>query len=349
MNGLRAAFLALMKSGPAAVELERPWLLLLLLPVVGVVVAGVFVERWRPTLRLARGEEARALPAGAAVVARAVSQLLGALAALLLTLAISGPFVKGEPDPATSEGIDIVIALDVSGSMKAADFRPRDRITVAKDVIREHVLSRARDRVGLVVFAGEAFTQAPLTHDKVLLASVLDGVRPGVITDGTAIGDGLALALSRIETSTAKSRVVILVSDGDNNAGQLAPETVTSMAKELGIKVFTVLVGKGGRVPFPDGVDIFGAPRFVTVDMPVNPALLKSIAKETGGMFFQAVDKKSLATSFQKILETLDKTQLQGAPPVRKPLPLSSLLLLPAWVLLVLAATLRFTRGSIVP
>ncbi|MDP2344873.1 MAG: VWA domain-containing protein [Deltaproteobacteria bacterium] len=349
MSGLHAVWLALNKSGLRAIELEHPWFLLALIPLAVAVVCAFFFDRSRPTFRFARGDDAAALPRGAGAVARFASMVLMAIAAVLVTLTLASPFVRGEPDPATSEGIDIVLALDVSGSMRAADFRPKDRITVAKDVIRKHVLTRPRDRVGLVVFAGEAFTQAPLTHDKGLLANVLDGVRSGVITDGTAIGDGLALSLARLETSKAKTRTVILLSDGDNNAGQLAPETSLAMAKELSIKVFTILVGKGGRVPFPDGVDIFGAPRYVTVDMPVNPALLKQIARDTGGSFYQATDKKSLETSFQTILEALDKSVLDGTPPVRKPLPLGVLLLLPAFVCVVAAATLRFTRGSIVP
>ena len=350
MNGVVVAALALHKSGWRALELTHPWLLLLLLPVVGFVAFAFVVDGWRPTLRLALHAAPNfPMPRGGASIARSGSIVVGAVAALLLTIALAAPFVKGEPDPASSEGIDIVIALDVSGSMRAADFRPQDRLYVAKNVIKTHVLSRERDRVGLVAFAGEAFTQAPLTHDKALLSTVLDGIHTGVIKDGTAIGDGLALALARLETSKAKTRVVILLSDGDNNSGQFAPETSMAMAKELGIKVFSILVGKGGRVPFPDGVDIFGAPRFVTVDMPVNPALLKTIAKTTGGTFFQATDKKSLETSFQTILEALDKSQLQGAPPVRKPLPLSSLLLLPALLLLAIAAVLRFTKGSVVP
>ncbi len=349
MNGLHSVWIALNANGVRSIELEHRWWLLGLIPIAAVVVVAFFLDRARPTLRFARGDEAHALPRGAGAAARTISMVLVAVAALLVTVALSGPFVRGEPDAATSEGIDIVVALDVSGSMRAADFRPKDRISVAKEVIRDHVLSRPRDRVGLVVFAGEAFTQAPLTHDKALLATVLDGVRSGVIADGTAIGDGLALALARLETSKAKTKTVILLSDGDNNAGQLAPETSLSMAKELSIKVFTILVGKGGRVPFPDGVDIFGAPRFVTVDMPVNPALLKQIARDTGASFFQATDKKSLETSFQKILEALDRSVLEGTPSVRKPLPLGVLLFFPAFVLLVAAAILRLTRGSIVP
>lgn len=349
MNSLHAVWLALGKSGWRSIEVQHPWWLLGLLPLAAIIVGSFFLDRARPTFRFARGDEARELVRGAGTLARTASMVLVAVAALLVTLSLVNPFVRGEPDPATSEGIDIVIALDVSGSMRAADFRPKDRISVAKDVIRAHVLSRSRDRVGLVIFAGEAFTQAPLTHDKALLGTVLEGIQSGVITDGTAIGDGLALALARLETSKAKTKTVILLSDGDNNAGQLAPETALTMAKELSTKVFTILVGTGGKVPFPDGVDIFGSPRFVTVDMPVNPALLKQIARDTGGSFFQATDKKSLETSLQKILEALDKSVLEGTPPVRKPLPLGVLLLLPAFACLVAGAILRFTRGSIVP
>jgi Ca-activated chloride channel family protein len=347
MNGIVSGVLAWRKAGLLAVEWGAPWLLLGLVVVVVAFGLALWLERARPTLRLARGDELRALPSSGH--ARTIALACGALAAALFAIAVAEPFVKGEPDPRTSEGIDIALALDVSGSMRAADFRPNDRLFVAKDVIKKNVLTRVRDRVGLVVFAGEAFTQAPLTHDKALLASVLDGVRTGVIKDGTAIGDGLALALARLETSKAKSRVVILISDGDNNSGELAPETAMAMAKELGVKTFTILVGKGGRVPFPDGVDIFGAPRFVTVEMPVNPTLLKTIAKETGGTFFQATDKKSLETSLQSILEALDKSQLEGAPPVRRPIPLGPLFALPGLLLLVVAAGLRFTKGSLVP
>jgi Ca-activated chloride channel family protein len=348
-GGVTAALRALAREGPAGVSFDHPWLLLLLLPTVVVIVMGVLRDRRAPSLRIARGDDARGLPVGAGVRARTLARVLGSTAALFVAVSLASPVVPGEPDPALTDGIDIVVALDVSGSMRAADFRPNDRLFVAKDVIATHVLARPRDRIGLVVFAGEAFTQTPLTHDRALVKTVLDGVRTGVIRDGTAIGDGLALAVARLETSKAKTKTVILLTDGDNNAGELAPETATELAKETGVKVFPILVGKGGRVPFPDGVDIFGQPRFVTVEMPVNPALLKTIAQATGGSFFQATDKKSLETSFQKILESLDKSALDGAPPVRRRLPLSPLLVVPAWVCLVLALTLRHTRASTVP
>jgi Ca-activated chloride channel family protein len=349
LGGVTASLRALVHEGVRAISFDHPWLLLVLVPTVAIVVVGALRDRRAPSLRIARGDDAAALPVGAGVRARRIARGLASVAAVLVALALSSPSVPGEPDPALTEGIDIVVALDVSGSMRAADFRPNDRLFVAKDVIATHVLSRPRDRIGLVVFAGEAFTQTPLTHDRALVKTVLDGVRTGVIQDGTAIGDGLALAVARLETSKAKTKTVILLTDGDNNAGELAPETAMDLAKETGVKVFPILVGKGGRVPFPDGVDIFGQPRFVTVEMPVNPALLKTIAQATGGSFFQATDKKSLETSFQKILESLDKSALDGSPPVRRQLPLSPLLLVPALACIVAALTLRHTRASTVP
>jgi Ca-activated chloride channel family protein len=349
LGGVTQAVRALAREGLAAVSFDQPWLLLLLVPTMAAIVVGVWRSRRLPVLRIARGEDAAVLPRGAGIQARRAARGAASMAAVLLAVAVAGPVVPGEPDPAMTEGIDIVVALDVSGSMRAADFRPQDRLFVAKEVIAQHVLSRLRDRVALVVFAGEAFTQTPLTHDRALVKTVLDGVRTGVIQDGTAIGDGLALAVARLETSKARTRTVILLTDGDNNAGELAPETATDLAKETGVKVFPILVGKGGRVPFPDGVDIFGQPRFITVEMPVNPALLKTIAQATGGSFFQATDKQSLETSFRKILESLDRSALDGTPPVRRRLPLAPLLLLPALIAVVVALVLRHTRGSTVP
>ena len=293
LSGLEASLSALSRHGLLAVEWERAWLLWVLPALALLGVVAVMRDRARPALRFAQGDDSP-LPTGAGPVFRMLSIAFMAAAAVTAAVGAAGPFVRGEPDPASTEGIDIVIALDVSGSMRAADFRPKDRLFVAKQVISTHVLTRLRDRVGLVVFAGEAFTQAPLTHDRALLQTVLDGVRTGVIKDGTAIGDGLALALARLQTSQAKTKTVILLTDGDNNSGNLAPETAMQLAKETDVKVYPILVGKGGRVPFPDGVDVFGAPRYVTVEMPVHPALLKRIASATGGAFFQARDSAGL-------------------------------------------------------
>lgn len=348
LGGVVAALRALLQR-PGDLELAWPLVLVAALPVVALAIALAVGRATLPALSFAKGEAAAKLPKGTGHAARFVAFTSFVVAALLVTLALAKPQILGDPEPGTMEGIDIVVALDISGSMRAADFRPQDRLFVAKRVIRDQVLSRPRDRVGLVVFAGEAFTQSPLTHDHALVADILDAVRTGVITDGTAIGDGMATALNRLKDSKAKTRAVILLTDGDNNAGTLAPETATDLAVDLGIKVFPILVGKGGKVPFPDGTDIFGAPRFVTVDMPVNPTLLKQIATRTGTTFFNATDEASLKTSFTKILDGLDRSLLENSKPVRRPLPLSSLLYLPAAVLALLGITLTLTRASTVP
>lgn len=331
-----------------ALELGRPWLLVLVL-LVAAAAAALLLRRERATLAFARGDAVGKLPRGRGHSARALAFASLMLALVLGVVAAAEPRVVGEPDPGTTEGIDIVVALDVSGSMRAADFRPNDRLFVAKQVIAEHLLSRPRDRIGIVVFAGEAFTQSPLTHDKALLRTILDGVRTGVITDGTAIGDGLGLALARLEDSRARTKAVILLTDGDNNAGLLAPESAADLGVELGAKVFPILVGRGGKVPFPDGTDLFGAPRYVTVDMPTNPALLKKIAERTGGGFFSATDPQALVSSFTRILDSLDRSLLEGAPVTRKKIPLAPLLLLPAVALVLLSFSLALTRASTVP
>lgn len=350
-RALLSLFAAPDATAPAErLELSHPWLLLALLPLAVLLLVLALRERHvRPSLLLARGEAAAALPVGPGARLLVVAWSLAAAAAGLAGVAVAGPRVLGEPDPATTEGIDLVVALDVSGSMRAADFRPQDRLTVAKQVIDDAVLRRPRDRVGLVVFAGQAFTQAPLTHDKGLLKDILEGVRTGVIEDGTAIGDGLATSLNRLRESEAKTRAVILLTDGDNNAGVIAPESATDLALELGVKVFTILVGKGGKVPYPDGTDLFGAPRFVSVEIPVNPELLKKIATRSGGSFYIATDADSLRTSFQQVLDSLDRSVLDGAPPVREKIPLSPLLLLCATLCAAAALGLWLTRASPVP
>ena len=248
-----------------------------------------------------------------------------------------------------AEGIDIVVVLDVSGSMRAADFKPRDRLTVAKQVIRDHLLTRKRDKVGLVVFAGEAYTQVPLTLDKGLVEEMLEGVRTGVITDGTAIGDALATGVNRLRDSKATSKVIILVTDGDNNAGNLSPEKAAKLAQEFGVKVFPVLVGKGGMVPYPSGQDFLGKTRYTKAEWPTNPKLLKSIAKETGGGFFRASKPKQLAGSFQKILERMDKSRLDLESEIRQPIDLYPLFILPAMLMLLLSILIFVTKGSTIP
>lgn len=208
------------------------------------------------------------------------------------------------------EGIDIMIALDLSTSMEAADFRPNNRLHVAKEVLTEFLAGRANDRIGLVVFSGAAYTQAPLTLDYGVLKEVIKQLRTRVLEDGTAIGDAVATALNRLRDSDAKSRVVVLITDGDNNAGRVSPLDAAEAARALKIPVYTILVGKGGKVPFPAGQDIFGQQAWRDVEIPINPELLEKIATSTGGEFFRATDRESLKEGLQKVLDSLERSKL---------------------------------------
>lgn len=244
----------------------------------------------------------------------------------------------------TVEGIDIVVALDISTSMLAADFKPRDRITVAKQVLQKFIEGRPNDRIGLVVFAGESYTQAPLTFDHRVLSDILGNIKTGLIEDGTAIGNALATALNRLRDSEAKSRVVILITDGDNNAGNISPMEAAAIAKELGIRVFTIVVGKGGKVPYPTGPDFFGKMVYQDVDLPVNIDLLKAIADEAEGTFYQALDKKGLEQGFNDILDQLEKTEIFEGGGYQNRTELFPPLLWLAVLLLVLELLLTTTR-----
>ncbi|HEY3452900.1 MAG TPA: VWA domain-containing protein [Myxococcales bacterium] len=254
-------------------------------------------------------------------------KLMRVVAVALACVALARPQLRGNKVRDLSvEGIDIVVDLDISTSMNAVDFRPKDRIGVAKGVLRSFIEGRTNDRIGLVVFAGEAYTQAPLTLDYHVLGEILDSVKTGLIEDGTAIGNALATAVNRLcETrssdgkevkpdefckSGAKSKVIILITDGDNNAGNISPMEAAAIAKQFGIRVFTILVGKGGKVQFPSGPDFFGQQTFRDVEIPVNPELLKAISADTGGSFYKATDKQTLESGLNDILDQLEKTKL---------------------------------------
>ncbi len=230
----------------------------------------------------------------------------------LLAVALARP-QRLSTDPAEVEGIDIVVALDVSNSMQETDLVP-DRITAAKRVIKGFIQRNATDRIGLVIFGKEAFTQCPLTLDTRAVAQLLDEVRLGLIDGrGTAIGNALGTAINRLRKSTAKSKVVVLVTDGDDNASKIDPRKAARFAQTFGIKVFTILIGRDTLVAeAPPGQDRQGnwvrpQPRY-----PVNPRLLEEIADQTGGMPFLATDNEALEKRFQAILEDLDRSKLKA-------------------------------------
>lgn len=207
----------------------------------------------------------------------------------------------------TTEGIDIIMSIDLSGSMQAQDLKP-NRLQAAIDVATEFVAGRSNDKMGLVVFAGESFTQCPLTTDQSVLINLFKAIPEIELADGTAIGMGLSTAIARIKDSDAKSKVIILLTDGENNMGQITPETAAEMAKTFGIRVYTIGVGTNGTAPFPVQT-AFGL-RYQQVPVKIDEDLLRNIATSTGGEYFRATDNEALKAIYARIDE-LEKTKIE--------------------------------------
>ena len=233
---------------------------------------------------------------------------LRAAAFALLVVALARPQDVEQKVRTNTEGIDIMLAIDVSGSMLARDFKP-DRITAAKEVAGSFIADRYGDRIGLVAFAGEAFTQSPLTTDQSTLQTLLARIRSGLIEDGTAIGNGLATAINRLRESDAKSKVIILLTDGVNNQGQIAPMTAAEIAKAQGIRVYTIGVGTEGMAPYP-AIDMFGNLTFVNQKVEIDEKVLKAISDMTGGRYFRATDKEKLKAVYDEINQ-LEKSKIE--------------------------------------
>jgi len=260
------------------------------------------------------GVIARGLKPGRAVRLRHLPLGLRLLALTLVIVALARPQVALPGRPATSFGVDIVVALDISGSMGAQDFRP-NRLAVAKQVVGDFAEGRPADRVGLVLFAAYAFTRVPLTLDHPLLARQLDRVELGLIDDGTAIGDALATSLGRLADSPAASRVVVLLTDGVNNRGEIDPMTAADMAARAGVRVYTVGVGSGKPFYQVEDDPVFGR-RQVRMEAKVDEALLNQVADRTGGRFFRARDADALREIYRRI-DALEKSPLTAHAPLR--------------------------------
>ena len=219
-------------------------------------------------------------------------------ALVLLTVALARPRSSSQVEKVDSEGIDIVFAMDVSTSMLARDFTP-DRISAAKDIAIEFISQRPSDRMGIVVFAGESYTQCPLTTDRATLINLMKEVQTDLIEDGTAIGNGLATAVARMMDSDAPSRVIILLTDGVNNRGEIAPETAAEIARTYNVRVYTIGVGANGEAPYPVmtpwGVEVRKMP------VEIDEDLLKRVAEATGGRYFRATDNTKLSEIYSEI------------------------------------------------
>lgn len=224
--------------------------------------------------------------------------LLRTFALVMLVIAIARPRSSEEMERVDTEGIDIMLAMDVSTSMLARDLVP-DRISASKDIAIEFISQRPSDRMGIVVFAGESFTQCPLTTDRATLINLMKEVQTDLIEDGTAIGNGLATAVARMKDSDAKSRVVILLTDGVNNRGEITPQMAAEIAKTYGVRVYTIGVGQEGMAPYPVmtpwGVEI------QNVKVEIDEKLLSEIAESTGGRYFRATDNTKLAEIYSEI------------------------------------------------
>lgn len=286
-------------------ELAKPWVLLLAVPVLLAWWYGRRRPGHRPSLRYARLASLPPQTGGLRLRLHGLLPVTALLAMLLMVVALAQPRMSYLNEEVEGEGIDIVIALDISGSMRALDFQPRDRLAVAKQVISEFIAGRPRDRIGLVLFAAKAFTQCPLTLDRTVLAGFLDEVEVGLIDDGTAIGLGLATAVNRLKHSRARSKTVILLTDGLNNVPTLEPETAADLARTLAVRVYTVGVGRQGYAPYPVDDPLFGQ-RTRQIESRIDKELLQDIAAKTGGSMYLAEDPEALAGIFDTIdqLET---------------------------------------------
>jgi Ca-activated chloride channel family protein len=327
---------------------EDPLYLLLLIPL-----AVHLWLRWRlrrraptaaigfPALRYfagsSRGRRARWLP---------LPFVLRALVFSLAVVALARPQQAHGLREITTQGLNILIALDISGSMKAEDFRPRNRLHVAKRVIADFIGKREQDRIGLVVFAGKAFTQVPLTTDKRVLLDMLRRVQIGMLPDGTAIGTGLATSLNHMQDVPARSSVIVLLTDGVNNTGRLDPVTAAEAARALGVRVYSVGVGTRGTAPFLVEDPIVGR-RYVELPVTIDEDVLREIADKTGGRYYRATDPGALARILDEI-DRLEKTEIRVKEHMNYT-ELYSLFLSPAMLLMALQVLLRQTLLRTLP
>lgn len=284
---------------------EYLWLLLVLVPMIGWYIykqyqsdASLQVSSTQPFSKMPKTRK------------HYLFHLVFALRCLTLTLliiTIARPQSTNSYRSESTEGIDIMLSLDISGTMLAEDLKP-NRLEAAKEVATKFIADRPDDNIGLVVFAGESFTQCPLTTDHGVLINLLNAVKFGVIEDGTAIGLGLANAVNRIKDSKAKSKVIILLTDGSNNRGDIAPITAAEIAKKFNIRVYTIAVGRHGMAPYP-----FQTPmgiQYQNVPVEIDEDVLQQIAQMTGGSFFRATDNASLGAIYAEI-DQMEKTKLQ--------------------------------------
>ncbi len=327
------------------------WLLLLLLIPAAALYHRMRRAKRKMPLRFPTLEVLRRTGGGAGSRWRLLLPVLRGAAFILLVLALARPQKLFQERETSTEGIDIMLALDISTSMLAEDFQPKNRIEAAKLVASEFIAGRVSDQIGLVVFAGQSFTQCPLTLDYTLLQQLLDKVNvslveSGSIEDGTAIGMAIANGVNRLRASQAKSRVLILLTDGQNNRGEIDPMTAAAAAQALGIRIYTIGVGTIGTAPYPVR-DPWGRVSYQQVPVKIDEELLHKVSDQTGGKYFRATDAQALRKVYQEI-DQLEKSKIR-VHQYRQRAELFGSFLYAALALLILELGLAATRLRTLP
>lgn len=281
------------------------YLLLVLIPILGWYI-------WKhktaqASLQISSTKGFKDTPVSWKIYLRHVPIALRSLAIIMLVFVLARPQSSNSSKDVITEGIDIVMTLDISSSMEALDFKP-NRLEAAKDVAAQFISARENDKIGLVIFAGESFTQCPLTTDKASLINLMQDIKTHMVEDGTAIGLGLATSVNRIKDSDAKSKVIILLTDGVNNRGEVAPLTAAEIAKTFGIRVYTIGVGSQGKAQIP--VQTPYGTRYVEEEVKIDEPMMKEIAKITDGQYFRATNKNSLKKIYEEI-DHMEKTKIE--------------------------------------
>ena len=290
------------------IRFQTPWAFLLLIPIAALLIWRLW--KWKKSLLL---DFPSFIPLDKIGVKKstsltAIPWVLRTAALVLLVLIIARPQAAFQEQDVHTEGIDIIIALDISSSMLAEDFHPKNRIVAAKEVGKEFISGRKSDRIGLVVFAGESYTQCPLTLDYDMVKEFMDRVDVGAIEDGTAIGMAIATGLNRLRESKVKSKIIILLTDGQNNRGEIDPLTAAQAATPLSVKIYTIGVGSEGMAPYPVQTP-FGV-RYQNMEVKIDEELLKQVASITGGKYFRATDADKLREIY-RIIDQMEKTEIE--------------------------------------
>ena len=292
-------------------EFKDPWILFFILFVFPILFFSQI--RKKASFRFSSLELLQDIPSTWKITLNTIFPVLRFLVLLLFIIALAGPRKVLEETVHKTEGIDIVIAIDASGSMAAEDFkldgRHYNRLEVVKSVVREFISQRSADRIGLIAFAGYAYTVCPLTTDYNWLKENMERIQLGMLEDGTAIGSAIASSVARLKNSQAKSKIIILLTDGVNNAGKISPLQAAQIAKQMNIKIYTIGVGARGFAPYPVQ-DFFGRTVYQNVAVEIDETTLKEIARITGGLYFRATDTETLRNIYREI-DQLEKSRVE--------------------------------------